>query len=352
MNRIVRYLTEIAFDRNRSIPALGLMPLLWLLSCCYWIAVVVKRGLYQAGILKIFRAPVPVFSVGNITAGGTGKTPFVVMLCRMLREEGFSPMVLTRGYMAGQGGLSDEAEMLKELIGLVVFTGADRVKSFTAAYHSRGFDCVILDDGFQQWGFARDLDIVLIDSEMPFGNGALIPRGILRESLGSLSRADMVVLTRSDRVPSKILAGLKSRVKGLTSRAVAAQGYHQVAGARDVFSGEKFALQDILGAAGAFCAIGSPESFRHSLEALGVDIKVFVPFFDHYRFTRGDAGKIVSECRALGLEKIFITHKDVMKVREIRDAFAGIKLIVIDIEFILNHGKTDIISSIRRLRRS
>ncbi len=350
MKRILNYLTAVALDREQGLGALCLKPILFVLSLIYRLGVVFMRRLYSVGLLPSFRASVPVISIGNITAGGTGKTPFVVTLFRLLKAEGFNPMVLTRGYMAGQGGVSDEAEMLKELIGPIVFVGANRVRIFQEAFVQGGFDCVILDDGFQHWSFVRDLDIVLLDSEAPFGNGSLIPCGILREPAAALRRAGVIVLTRSDQVSSGALSQLKSRVKQINPAAVVGEGIHAFASAWDIDSAQFFSVKDSPGPAGAFCAIGSPESFQRTLLGMGVEIKYFEAFADHYRFTAIDAQRISQECRLKDLKIIFITHKDADKVKLVRKAFSGVKIVTIGIEFQLTYGKTDIISSLRRLR--
>ncbi|MBF0386804.1 MAG: tetraacyldisaccharide 4'-kinase [Candidatus Omnitrophica bacterium] len=352
MKNVVEYLTGIALGRERGPGALCLGPLLWCLSLVYGVVVWVYRGLYQTGVLRSFRAGVPVISVGNITAGGTGKTPFVVMLYKVLRQEGYHPMVLTRGYMGGQSGFSDEARMVQELIGPKVFVGADRVKSFQAALKAGPFDCVILDDGFQQWGFKRDLDIVLLDSQKPFGNGNLIPGGILRETGSELRRADIIVLTRADRVSETDLALLKARLKKVFPRSAQAVGVHAFSAARDVSGELNNALKDLSGPAGAFCAIGDPASFQSTLAVLGIELKFFSSFPDHYSFNEADVQRIIAQCREKDVTRVFITHKDLVKLHDHRGLFNGIRLIVIDMELVLTYGKTELISSVRRLRNS
>ncbi len=351
MKGVVSYLTAVAQNRQRGRAVDFLASVLWVLSLVYRAGVFGYRGLYRLGLLKVFRAPIPVISVGNLTAGGTGKTPFVVMLCRMLKEEGFRPMVLTRGFMGGQGGSSDEAAMLGELLGPIVFTGADRIRSFDLAYKSGLFDCVVLDDGFQQWRLARDFDIVLIDGQQPFGNGALIPRGILREPRGALRRADLLVLTRVDRVAGRLLDPLVALLRSLAPQALISRGEHRVCAAREAWSGDRINLNDLAGQGGAFCAIGDPESFQSTLRELGIELTVFVPFPDHYRLTPEDIRKIVWDCREKRLKNLFVTHKDVVKLSDARELFIDIRLVVIDVEFVLTYGKIDLITGIRRLRR-
>jgi tetraacyldisaccharide 4'-kinase len=242
--------------------------------------------------------------------------------------------------------------MLTELIGPCVYVGADRVKTFESACKSGRYDCVILDDGFQQWGFARDLDIVLLDSKHPFGNGSLIPAGVLRETERNLKRAGCVVLTRIDRASPDEISMARTGVAKYNPSVFCALGSHIPGGIRSAFTGKKVLPGDIQGAAAAFCAIGDPDSFRSTLVKSGVDPQLFTAFPDHYLFTCEDMRKVVADCRARKLNRVITTHKDFVKIKASQDIFTGFELFIIDIEFVLTYGKTDILSIIRRLRRT
>lgn len=351
MSGMFDYLTDVAFDRRQGVKEQCLKFFLHMAAFLFGIGVACKRGLYQRGILRKFRAPMPVISVGNVTAGGTGKTPMVVMLFRLLKAGGHHPMVLIRGYMAGQGGESDEAVMLQELIGPHVYVGADRVCSFQQAHQTRQYDCVILDDGFQQWGFARDLDIVLVDSPTGFGNGRLLPRGILRELPSVLSRADAVVLTRSDRVPEDQLDKLKLSIRNLAPKALLLAGAHQSVGARELFTGRSWDPSALKGGAAAMCAIGSPESFRHTLASMGVEPLLFQAFPDHYRFTPQDAVSLTEACRKKNINRIFVTHKDAVKLKGFSGILGGMSVLVVYVEFKLKYGETEFLAILDHLHR-
>lgn len=350
LTRVLSYLTDVALGRRRGIDTALLSPFLFLLSFLYAAVVVFLRWLYLSGALSSFRAPVPAISVGNITAGGTGKTPFVVMLSGVMKEEGYDPMILIRGFMKDHQGFSDEAEMLKESVGSRVFCGPDRVRSFWSGCQAGKFNAVILDDGFQHWRFKRDLDIVLLDSRTPFGNGSLIPRGILREPLSVLRHAGIIVLTRSDRATPAELTTLEDRLKRLFPQAVLCKAVHRVKGIRHAFSGLTFS-SELSGDSAAFCAIGDPESFRETLLSTGVTLKFFISFEDHYCFDERDIINIIAECREKKVGKVFTTHKDLVKLHRFRDHFVGLELIVFDIELVLTYGKNEFISIVRRLRR-
>ncbi|MGH7376234.1 MAG: tetraacyldisaccharide 4'-kinase, partial [Candidatus Methylomirabilales bacterium] len=186
-------------------------------SWAYGTAVVARTAAYRARLLATHRVPCPVVSVGNLTAGGTGKTPCVIFLARHLQQHGFRPAILLRGYgrrggtgllvaSAGQGLLvpaaeaGDEASLLAEVLpGVPVILAADRVRGAEVALSRCGADLLILDDGYQHLRLQRDLDILLLDARSPFGSGALLPRGLLREPPAAADRADLVILTRADQ---------------------------------------------------------------------------------------------------------------------------------------------------------
>src|SRR5438876_5539483 len=171
----------------------------------YGSAVHLRNWCYDRGWLPTHRPPVPVISVGNLTAGGTGKTPCVEYLARFLQARGLRPAVLSRGYR-GNGRPNDEALILEaNLPDVPHLQGKDRVTRASQAVRVFGADVLILDDGFQHRRLRRDLDLVLIDAMNPWGHGRLLPRGLLREPISSLRRADAVIVTRLDQAqPAEI----------------------------------------------------------------------------------------------------------------------------------------------------
>jgi tetraacyldisaccharide 4'-kinase len=245
------------------------------------------------------RAGLPVVSVGNVTMGGTGKTPFVVWLARRVQEAGCTPAIVSRGYggtagkgpllvSAGEGPLcpartsGDEPQLLALTLDRAwVIVGSDRVAGAALAAR-QGADLAILDDGFQHRRVHRDLDIVLLDATNPFGNGRLLPAGSLREPVDALARADVVAITRSraeDRFPE-----IEQSVRRHNKSAPIVGAGHRVVGFVD--SGGALAAPPRL--ALAFCGIGSPDHFRRDLEAQGVALVELRAFRDHHRYTSAE----------------------------------------------------------------
>src|SRR5262249_19248562 len=235
---------------------------LWLASVPYGVAVGLRKGLFDRGWRRVTRAGVPVVSVGNLTVGGTGKTPCVEYVARRLRAWDRRVAVLSRGY-GSDGGPNDEALVLEDnLPDVPHLQGADRAALARTAVEELEAELVILDDGFQHRRLARDLDVVLLDATDPFGHGRLFPRGLLREPASSLRRADTVLLTRCDQVPESTVNDLTDRVRRLApDRPVVPTKHAPVAWLQH---GQPDRPTDALHGrpAAAFCGIGNPDAFR------------------------------------------------------------------------------------------
>src|SRR5262245_27319852 len=254
------------------------------------------RNLFYDRNGAVVRAGLPVLSVGNLTAGGTGKTTMVAYLARRLRDWGRAPAVVSRGYggRAGRGPLvvsrggralvgpelaGDEPFLLAETLpGIPVVVGSDRIAG-AAATKELGADVVVLDDGFQHRRLARDLDIVPLDAAGPFANYHLLPAGPLREPISGLARADVVVITRSR--PGESFVVLERVVRRYNARCPILRSANHRIGFVDA-AGTKCPRP---ARAVAFCGIGNPASFLVDLEAEGVEIAGFHPFPDHHRFS-------------------------------------------------------------------
>ena len=197
-------------------------------ACIYGIAIKIIDHAYRKGWRKKYRSRLPVISIGNITLGGTGKTPFTIFAADHFHSSGKRVGVLIRGY----GG--DENKMLSEnLPDVRVYTGRDRSVSAKKAENEK-IDILLMDDGFQHRTLARDLDIVLLDSLIPFGNGKLFPRGILREPVSVLERADVIILTKADRSGFNERESLKKKIRAITKKAVIAVALHEPIFFKDV----------------------------------------------------------------------------------------------------------------------
>ncbi|MBD3425765.1 MAG: tetraacyldisaccharide 4'-kinase [Candidatus Omnitrophica bacterium] len=313
---------------------------LFALSLVYRLAVGVVDLAYRSGLRRRHRAGVPVISVGNITLGGTGKTPLTIFLADHLVSSGRKPAVLTRGYG------NDESKMLRDVLAEVpVFVGQDRVRSARwAAAQER--DVLILDDGYQHRRLARDLNLLLLDSASPFGNGHLVPRGTLREPASSVKRADMVILTKVDRTSPERISAAKERIGELAPGMPIISTRHRPACLLDVtgaayspgsISGQKIML---------ISGIVDPDYLAYLLERLGGRIAGRLDYPDHYRYTWRDVEKIRRQCDICGAEKIITTKKDYVKIRMLDISQIEEKLFVLDIAVDVVEGKEELFAGL------
>ena len=304
------------------------------LSGLYSLVVDRRSAFYDRGVFKQHRVSVPVISVGNITVGGTGKTPLVEWIARTLATEGRRPCVVTRGYRRNSKGrviasngieilatlreVGDEAFMLAESLKgeAALVCDADRVAGANWAIENLQSDAIILDDGFQHRRIARDLDIVTIDATNPWGNGNLLPAGILREPLAALSRADCFVITRADDTVQT--AALQEELRRLNANAPIFTSVTGLSEMRDLTTNVSASLDPKGPGIAAFCAIGNPESFFALLEREGFQLKYQRAFRDHHRFTQSDLKRIEDAARKSGAELLITTAKDAVKLRHLK----------------------------------
>ena len=297
-----------------------------------WARILVPASLVYGGVAAWRRARLtsrsqrlsaPVISVGNITCGGTGKTPVVEMLARSLLARGWRPAILSRGYKAGPRGKNDEALVIeKALPGVPQFADPDRLRSGRKALEA-GADVLILDDGFQHVLLQRDLDMVLVDALDPFGGGRVLPAGFLREPLRALHHAGLIAITRGSLVPPDLLGILRGilrdRYPGIPCIRIEAE---PVAWEPLVFgaalsggAGPDLAPGALRGRkVTAFAGIGNPEAFRRTLLSLGVEVAAWMPFPDHHRYTARDLARIRQKARLAGAQAIVTTAKDAVKI--------------------------------------
>ncbi len=288
---------------------------LGLASLAYGAAVAGRNFGYDRGLLRSHQAAVPVVSVGNLTLGGTGKTPMVEWLARWFRRRGLRAAILSRGYGHSQG-LNDEGRVLEEnLPDVPHLQNPDRVALAQVATDELNTELIILDDAFQHRRLARDLDIVLVDALEPFGLERLFPRGLLREPVGSLKRAGVVVLSRADFVPEAVRAAFRDVAERKAGPLRWVEARHAP---RDLVDGDcrSSSLHEIAGkSVAAFCGIGNPEGFRRTLLPLCaklVDLRVFA---DHHLYSAADVGSLESWARECGANLVLTTQKDLVKLR-------------------------------------
>lgn len=300
-------------------------PLLWPFSVPYEAGARLRAAMYTSGAIRSKRLDGVVISVGNLTVGGTGKTPMVLWVAERLIAEGKRTGILTRGYRAaptnstgigGAGGaMSDEVQLLRGRLGpQVAFgVGADRFAKGQELIR-QGVNWFVLDDGFQHLQLARDANIVLIDATDPFGGGRVLPAGRLREPRSSLSRADIIVITRSNHAPA-----VETLIKR-HSQAPIFYAQTKLEGIRSFFDGEwgghlpPDGGQQLF----AFCGIGNPSAFVMDLRRWGFKVAGQKFFRDHHRYPPADEDAITKDALAVGATALVCTEKDIYKVNQLR----------------------------------
>lgn len=288
---------------------------LWIFSVIYGALVTWRNDWYKKRIFQPFQFSFPIISVGNLTVGGVGKTPLVEFIARYYSQElHLHPAILMRGYMDHAAMKSDEAEMLREhLPNIPILVGANRIQQAEIFLQSHQADVFILDDGFQHRRLKRDLDIVVIDSTNPFGNGYLLPRGILREPLNELKRADLIILTKTDLV-SDVTATI-NQIKHINAVAPVIQTIHQPTGLRDLRCQKMHPLTHIRQQTIASCsAIGNPVAFEKMLAIQQATLCKAFPFPDHYTYERKDILLISDFCKNNQITSLITTDKDAGKL--------------------------------------
>ena len=308
-----------------------------------------RLALYRRGALTVHRIDSPVISVGNITTGGTGKTPIVERVARAAAKEGRRVCILTRGYGrrdeskrvlvsdgeriladAREGG--DEPRLLAETLqGIAaVISDADRVRAARWAEESLDSNLFILDDGFQHLKIARDLDIVALDATNPWGGGRLLPAGRLREPLKGLARADLIILTRAEQ--SLEIDSLGKEAERLSAGRPVLQARTRT---RAILPLDEAMLKDDVaaifpghsspgahpsssGAVAAFCALGNPSAFFAHLRSDGHSLNYTRAFPDHYVYRQTDVDALVLEAKREGAHALITTAKDAVKLRALR----------------------------------
>lgn len=261
--------------------------------------------------------PVPVVSVGNLTVGGTGKTPFVIHLVNRLEGMGFSPAVASRGYSAAAGEPNDETRLIRRSCPSVAcVSDPDRAFAAETAHRQFGADVVVLDDGFQHRRLGRTLDIVLIDATCPFGFDHLLPRGLLREPVDSLRRAHVVILTRCDQVSHSALSRIESRLRAITAGAVQLKCSHRVTGV-EWLDGTPIEEAPEGKRAVLFAGIARPQAFLTTVRSLGIDVVGRRWWPDHHHYRSRDIESLTRIGCYPPHDLLLTTEKDAVKLAEL-----------------------------------
>jgi len=318
------------------------------ISLPYRLIITFRNWLYDKKIFAVVRLPCLVISVGNITAGGTGKTPCVIMLAQMLQSHGFKPAILSRGYGGkstklvnivsdGKNILLDSKTagdepflMAQSLRSIPIIVGPQRIKTGVTAINRFGANVLICDDAMQHRQIFRDINLVLLDSQDPFGNGHVLPRGKLREPVAGLKRASALMLTRTDETPKTDNINNKLTQIG---NILIFMSIHKL---KDVIKGDYSDKWPISNLAGkkvcAFCGIANPDSFKKSLLAAQAQILSWDTFPDHHNYGQADLEIIKKKFYNYDADLIITTQKDSMRLQNFADFLSLIYILRIEME--------------------
>jgi tetraacyldisaccharide 4'-kinase len=306
---------------------------------------------FDRGVEEQQRVAAPVISVGNLTVGGTGKTPLVAWLAQWFESRQIAVTIISRGYGARRGRPNDEAlELAARLPSVPHVQNPDRVAAAREALRSNSRQVLILDDAFQHRRLARDLDIVLLDALEPFGFEHMLPRGLLREPTEGLGRAQVVILSRSDAISSARRREIEMRVRGVAPEAAWVEMEHgpvgllAASGARrelSAMAGEKVAV---------FCGIGNPAGFRHTLAGGGIVVEALLELPDHCPYGPSELFQLEKWLHAVpNVREVICTRKDLVKIP--RDELAGKRLWALDVEVRIARGQEELESTLEKVAR-
>lgn len=366
LERFERYAVDVILERREGGRANALKFVLGGFSKVYERAVQTRLGLYRRRIFRPQELGCPVVSVGNLTVGGTGKTPVAEMLARELQKRGRRVAILSRGYKSvprpflqrlrnkvfkhldlfpprivsdGQSVLldsrlaGDEPHMLaKNLPGVCVLVDKDRVKSGLHALRHFDSDILLLDDGLQYQRLRHRIDVVLVDRQAPFGNEHLLPRGTLREPPANLRRASYIIVTKSGPEPDEALL---ARLRLLNRTAAIIECNHAPRHWQDIKTGEKFPIEHLRGRhVGAMSGIARPESFEEGVRLLGANVEIAKAFADHHRFTKKEILRFLEWCDRRSLDALVTTEKDAVRFPDIDNPPVPMLFLRVEIEIL------------------
>jgi tetraacyldisaccharide 4'-kinase len=326
-----RYI-EIVSGQRRSLGAAAARAAFLGLSAPYRLITGLRNAYYDHWTFPAW-LDVPVISVGNLTVGGTGKTPMTLWLCRRLLNRDLKPAVLSRGYRADEEGRADELMLIGRHCPQAVAIGhRDRAAAGQLAIEEYGIQAVILDDGFQHRRLGRDLDLVLIDAIEPWGHGHVLPRGLLREHPRNLRRADAAVITRCDQVQPDALAAVEDAISKLNPDIPILRCTHEATGFVDL-RGQETALPESA-RLGLFAGIGRPEGFARTVADFHCPPTDTFWWPDHHVYTQEDVNELVAWVHDAGLDALVTTEKDAVKLTRLEvDWPVHVVALRIEIEF-------------------
>ncbi len=364
IERLEHYLVKIiqqpGADRNQPLPIRALLSALYAFSCLFRLVVATRYWFYDLGILRRFPLGCQVISIGNVTAGGTGKTPVTEKFARELAASGRKVAILSRGYrrkeapwwkraftqviepplvvsdgkhvLLGAETGGDEPYMLaSNLPGVCVLVDRNRVKAGRWAIRRFGCDTLILDDGFQYQRLKHSLEVVLVDKTNPFGNGHMLPRGVLREPARHLARADVIFLTKSDGDTEDVVA----RIRGFNGKAEIIECRHAPRLLKDVWSREEHPLDWLKGKTlTTLSGIAVPQGFEDSLRKLSARVIWCERYADHHRYDTSEIIYALNKTADLGAAALITTEKDAVRFPRLETTPVPCYYLRVDIEIL------------------
>src|SRR6476646_1576288 len=368
LENLEQFAIDVILERRAGVRAALLRSFLYLLSLIYERLVQFRLFLYRKRLFREHALGCLVISIGNLTVGGTGKTPIVEKFARTLQKGGRHVAILSRGYKSvprpSKRGLlaklrgdnpdpprvvsdgksllldsltaGDEPYMLAHnLKSVAVLVDKDRVKSGLFAIEKMNADTLLLDDGLQYLHLKHRLDIVLIDRQAPFGNEFLLPRGTLREPPRNLRRASYIFITKSTGEPNDQLI---QRIRRYNRTAEIIECAHQPLHLQNVLTGEQIPLESLRDTyVGSISGIAAPESFEDGLRKLGARLELSKRYTDHHRYTEAELNSFITRCVRRDLEMIVTTEKDAVRFPRLTKADVPIYFLRVEIEILSGH---------------
>ena len=370
---LVRIIQQPGADKDQPGPVRALLAVLYGFSCVFRFIVAIRYWFYDLGVLRRFPLGCQVISIGNVTAGGTGKTPVTEKFARELTAAGRKVAILSRGYRrkeapwwqrtftqvidpplvvsdgrhvlldAATGG--DEPYMLaSNLPGVCVIVDRNRVKAGRWAIRRYGCDTLILDDGFQYQRLKHSLEVVLVDKTNPFGNGHMLPRGVLREPASHISRADVIFLTKSDGNTSEVV----EKIREFNTKAEIIECRHAPRILKDVWSREELPLDWLKGKTLAtLSGIAVPQGFEDSLRKLGARVVWCERYADHHRYDSSEIIYALNRTADLGAEALITTEKDAVRFPRLETTPVPCYYLRVDIEVL--KGEENFTAAVRKI---
>jgi tetraacyldisaccharide 4'-kinase len=309
-----------------------------------------RNAAYDKGRASITKVAAPVVSLGNLTVGGTGKTPFVAWLAEWFEEQGEAVTIISRGYGSRRGPNDEAKELALRLPNVPHLQNPDRVAAAKEALKQNDKQVLLLDDAFQHRRIARDLDIVLLDALDPFGCGHLLPRGLLREPPEGLRRAHIVALSRADAISLTEREAIREQVEILAPQADWIEVVHRPTHLRSASGAVESLDQLRQGTVAAFCGLGNPEGFRHTLESLHVSLAGWKVFPDHCPYRPHHVHALKAWLQRLAADRVVCTMKDLVKLPHTEIASRPLWGLAVEMDIVV--GKEKLEARLQSMSRS